>query len=153
MRPRRSRLLIVGIAAMIAAAAIAACGPGASPSRVAPSITGAWARPATADGQSAAYLTITATSGAADALLSASSPGARMVELHETSTDASGMTGMHPVARVDIPAGTAVEFKPGGYHLMLTGLSGELAAGRTLELDLVFEHAGKVVVQAEIRQG
>ena len=36
---------------------------------------------------------------------------------------------------------------------MIMGLKSELAVGGTIELDLVFEHAGKVVVQAEIRQG
>jgi hypothetical protein len=117
------------------------------------SISGAWARPAAAGGQSAAYLTMTNTSGTMDALLSATSPAAGKVELHETSIDGSGMTGMHPVARVDVPAGQAVELKPGSYHLMLMGLTGELAVGKTIELDLVFEKAGKVVVQAEIRQG
>jgi len=36
---------------------------------------------------------------------------------------------------------------------MVMGVQSELAVGGTLELDLVFEHAGKVVVVAEIRQG
>ena len=152
MRPHRSRALVIVMSA-VAAVAIAACGAGATASGSAPTISGAWVRPAAANGQSAAYFTITNTSGAADALLSATSPGASMVELHETSTDGSGMTGMHPVARLDIPAGRSVDLKPGGYHLMLMGLSGELAVGKTIELDLVFEHAGKVVVNAEIRQG
>lgn len=147
MRPHLQRLLIA-----IVAVALAACGSGAASSAAAPSVSDAWARPAAAAGESAAYFTITNSSGTADALLSATSPGAGTVELHETSTDSSGMTGMHPVARVDIPAGQAVQLKPGGYHFMLMGLTGELAVGKTIELDLVFEHAGKVVVMAEIRQ-
>lgn len=148
MRPRRLHLLIA-----VAAIVLAACGTGAAPSGGAPTVSGAWARPAVADGQSAAYFTITNPSTTNDALLSAASPSAGTVEVHETSTDSSGMTGMHPVARVDIPAGGAIQFKPGSYHLMLMRLTGELALGRTIELDLVFEHAGKVVVMAEIRQG
>ncbi len=142
MRPR-SRLLVLAAAVLLAACSSAA----------APSVSGAWARPAGADGVSAAYLTITAPSGAADALLSASSPAAEMVEIHATSTDGSGMTGMDAVSRVDIPAGGSVEFKPGGHHLMLMGLTGALTPGSKIELDLVFEHAGRVVVQAEIRAG
>jgi copper(I)-binding protein len=35
---------------------------------------------------------------------------------------------------------------------MLMGLTGELTAGGTIELHLVFEHAGEVVVKAAIRQ-
>jgi copper(I)-binding protein len=126
---------------------------GCSSTNAAPTIAQAWARPAPAGSNSAAYMTITGASGQADALLSASSPAADMVQLHEVSTDASGMTGMHPIDRLDIAAGGSVMLKPGGYHLMVMGVRSELAVGGTVELDLVFEHAGKVVVQAEIRQG
>ena len=144
MRPR-SRLLVFAVAVAIV---LAACSSGA-----APSVSGAWARPAAAAGVSAAYFTITTPSGAADALLSASSPAAASVEIHETSTDGTGTTSMHALTRVDVPPGRSIEFKPGGHHLMLMGLTGALTPGSTIELDLVFEHAGKVVVRAEIRQG
>lgn len=148
MRPYLQRLLIA-----TAAVLLAACSAGAAPSAAALSISDAWARPAGASAQSAAYMTIKNASGSADALLSATSPGAAMIGLHETTTDGAGMTGMQPVARVDIPAGASVQLKPGGYHFMLLGLTGDLAVGKTIELDLVFEHAGKVLVMAEIRQG
>jgi hypothetical protein len=149
MRSHLARLSILAVAAV----AIVACGSGAASPAAAPSIKDAWARPGAAGGQSAAYLTITSTSGAADALLSATSPSASKVELHETTTDGAGMMGMHPVARLGIPAGGSVQLKPGSYHLMLMGLTGDLAAGKSIQLDLVFERAGKVVVTAEIRQG
>ena len=146
MRPRRSQLLLA-----VAAVVLSACAAGASPSAAAPSITDAWARPAARAGVSAAYFTITSTT--ADALVSVTSPGAAMVEMHETSTDASGVTSMGAVLRCEIPSGQPVAFKPGGQHLMLMGLTSDLAVGGKLELDLVFEHAGRVVVMAEIRQG
>ena len=141
MRPR-SRLLILA-----AAIVLAAC------SNTAPTVSGAWVRPAAAGGASAAYFTVTAPSGTADALVSATSPAAGMVMLHETTTDDTGMTGMDDMARVDIPAGASVAFAPGGRHLMLTDLTGPLVPGATIELDLVFEHAGVVAVKAEVRQG
>ena len=150
MRLLLARSFIVALAAI----AIAACGPAAAPSSTAAiSISDAWARPGAAGGQSAAYLTIANTSGTADALLSATSPGAAPVQLHETTTDGAGMMGMQPVARLDVPAGGSVQLKPGSYHLMLMGLTGDLVAGKTIQLDLVFEHAGKVVVMAEVRKG
>jgi copper(I)-binding protein len=145
MHPR-PRLLSVVVATVVA---VGACSGAAS----VPTIAGAWARPAPVGGDTAAYLTITTGAGQADALLSASSPGAGTVQVHEVSTDASGMTGMHPIDRLDIPAGATVKLEPGGHHLMVMGVTSELAVGGKLELDLVFEHAGKVVVQAEIRQG
>lgn len=145
MRPSL-RVLAILVAAV---GAVAACSSAAA----APTVGQAWARPAPAGGNSAAYLTITGAAGQADALLSASSPAADMVQVHEVSTDTTGMTGMHPIDRLDIPAGAVITLKPGGYHLMVMGLKSELAVGGTLQLELVFEHAGKVVVQAEIRQG
>ena len=145
MRPS-VRLLAAVVATVVA---VVACSGAAA----APTIAQAWARPAPAGGNTAAYLTITGAAGQADALLTASSPAADMVQVHEVSTDASGMTGMHPIDRLDIPAGATVTLEPGGYHLMIMGVKSELAVGGTLELDLVFEHAGKVVVQAAIRQG
>jgi copper(I)-binding protein len=147
MRPNVRVLVALGLVALTVA--VGAC----SSASTAPTIARAWARPAPAGGNTAAYFTITASSSQADALLSASSPAADMVQVHEVSTDASGMTGMHPIDRLEIPAGTAVNLEPGGFHLMMMGIKTELAAGGTVELDLVFEHAGKVVVQAEIRQG
>jgi periplasmic copper chaperone A len=149
MRPHLPRLLIPVLLAVV----LAACGSGAGSSAGAMSISGPWARPAAAGGLSAAYFTMTNNAGTADALLAASSPVAATVEVHETSIDGSGVVAMHPVPRVDVPAGESVVLKPGSYHVMLMGLTGDLTVGKTIELDLVFEHAGKVVVQAEIRQG
>jgi copper(I)-binding protein len=138
---------------LLVAIALASVVTGCSGSSGAPTIEDVWARPGTAGAESAAYLTITGSAGGADALLSASSPGANMVELHEVSTDTDGMTGMHPIDRLDIPAGVIVRLEPGGYHLMIMGLKADLAVGGTLQLELVFEKAGKVTVEAEIRQG
>ena len=137
---------------VVVAATLAACSSAASPAP--PTVSGAWARPAMGmDKPAAAYMTITNSSGQADVLIGVSTPGATSVEIHETTTDASGMTGMHPVDRIDVPAGGTVMLKPGGFHLMIMGLTAPLEVGSTLELDLVFEHAGKVVVQAEVREG
>jgi hypothetical protein len=94
---------------------------------------GAWARPAAAGAETAAYFTIRGEAGQPDSLLEASSPDAAAVELHEVTADASGMMGMHPIDRLDIPGGgQTVELKPGGFHLMVMGLSKELAVGGTL---------------------
>jgi copper(I)-binding protein len=145
--------------AAVAVLALAACGPAgstASPSAAAsgPTVTGAWIRPPQGmDRPAGGYLVITGGS-TADALLSARSDAAAMVEVHETTTDASGMSGMHAIPRLDIPAGATVELKPGGYHLMLMEpVAGAIEVGKTVELELTFEHAGVVVVQAEGRAG
>ncbi|MGZ6343846.1 MAG: copper chaperone PCu(A)C [Candidatus Limnocylindrales bacterium] len=117
-------------------------------------VSEAWARPAAGlDQPDAAYLVISNRSGQADALLSVSSPDASSVEMHESGMDSSGMMAMRPVARIEVPAGATVTLEPGGLHLMLVGLTAPLPAGGTLQLDLRFEHAGTISVQAAVRAG
>ena len=136
----------------ILAAVVGGCGGGASaaPTTAAPTVTEAWVR-VPAGGTTAAYFTIS-TTGAADALLSVTSPASSGCTLHETTTDSSGMAGMHPIARLEVPANGTVKLAPGGYHLMMAGV-GSLTAGQHVELDLRFENAGTVKVMAEVRAG
>jgi copper(I)-binding protein len=132
-------------------AAILVVGTACTPSPGAVQVSGAWVRAAASvDGPTGGYFVVTNASGADDVLLSASSPAAGMVEMHQTTTS-GGMTGMQPVARVLVPRGGTVEFKPGGYHLMLMRLSAPLPAGTKVELTLTFQRAGSVVVQADVR--
>lgn len=134
--------------------AVVASLAGCSSAAATPAVSGAWVRPSMGSDQpAAAYLTIANASGQSDALLGASAPGAASVEIHQTSTGMNGMTGMAPVSRLEIPAGGTVTLAPGGTHLMIMGLATPLQVGGTLELRLVFEHAGTVVVRAEVRQG
>ncbi len=104
----------------------------------------------TAAGQamSSAYLSIR-NAGAADRLLSATTPVAAAVELHSMSMDGNVMR-MRQIDAVDLPTGQAVELKPGGLHLMLMGLKQTLATGSRFEMTLVFEKAGPVKVQVEV---
>lgn len=112
----------------------------------------AWARPSMGmDRAGAAYLIIVNDTGRADALLGASSPAAATVELHETSADASGQMAMHPVERIELPAAGRVALEPGGLHVMLIDLTGDLVAGQEIELTLDFEHAPDLVVRAGVR--
>jgi len=51
---------------------------------------------------------------------------------------------MRAVDKVALPAGKSVEFKPGGYHVMLMDLTGPLKEGDTVPLTLTVEdRAGK----------
>ena len=114
-----------------------------------------WIRRALADSGSgvsktAAYVTIVNRGAAPDALLSATADAAKSVELHETR-NMSGMMMMEPVPKIVVPPGARVELKPGGYHLMLIGLTRALGPGQTVTLTLVFDRAGPVTARAEVR--
>ncbi|MBP7522906.1 MAG: copper chaperone PCu(A)C [Leptothrix sp. (in: Bacteria)] len=83
-----------------------------------------------------AFMQITSTQGGR--LLSAASPVAGVVEVHEMKMDGSVMK-MGAIPALDLPAGKNVELKPGGYHVMLMDLKKELKAGDTVPLTLVVE--------------
>jgi copper(I)-binding protein len=101
---------------------------------------------------SAAYMTITSANGGK--LVSASSPVAGAVDVHEMKMEGDVMR-MRDVAALALPAGKPVELKAGGYHMMLTGLKAPLKAGDAVPIRLVVEDAkGKretVVVNAVAR--
>lgn len=46
---------------------------------------------------------------------------------------------MRQIRAVELPAGKTVEFKPGGYHVMLMDLKEQVKAGDTIPMTLVFE--------------
>ena len=60
--------------------------------------------------------------GAADQLISASSPVADEVQLHTMSMEGNTMQ-MRQVRAIDVPAAGTVELKPGGLHLSLIHIS------------------------------
>lgn len=91
----------------------------------------------------AGYMTLRNAGKTPDRLVSVSCPCAAKVEAHAVSMSGGRMT-MRPAGPVTVPAGGAVEFKPGGMHLMLTGLKAPVEAGAMQELTLVFERAGPV---------
>ncbi len=61
-----------------------------------------------------------------------------------------GEMTMRPVEFIELTAGAADEMKPGGYHIMLFDLVKPLAAGDTIQLTLVLEKAGEIVVDVPV---
>lgn len=87
--------------------------------------------------------------GAADQLVSASSPVAGEVRLHEMAMEGNVMK-MRQVKDIAVPAGGAVELKPGGLHLMLMNIKAPLTAGETVPVKLKFAKAGEVEVKMPV---
>ena len=105
---------------------------------------------ATAPGQPAAgaFMKID-NSGAADQLLSASSPAAGEVQLHQMSMEGNVMK-MGQVKDIAVPANGSVDLKPGGYHIMLMNIKAPLRAGETVPVKLKFAKAGEVEVKLPV---
>ena len=91
------------------------------------------------------------TSAQGGKLVSASSPVAGVVEIHEMSMAGNVMKMRALPGGLDLPAGKAVELKPGGYHVMLMDLKQQLKDGDTVPVTLVFEGADKKRETVEIK--
>jgi len=109
----------------------------------------AWAR-ATVPGQKAtgAFMKITAKDGAK--LVSVTSPVAGVAEVHEMKMDGDVMKMRAVAGGLDLPAGKAVELKPGGYHVMLMDLKAPLQKDTTIAVTLVFKDAKGVETKTEL---
>ena len=96
----------------------------------------------------AAWLTIRNTGGE-DRLIGAESPAAERVEIH-THIREGGVMMMRRVEGIDLPAGGEAALEPGGDHLMLLGLKGELSPEDRFPLTLLFEKAGRVDIEMRV---
>jgi copper(I)-binding protein len=85
---------------------------------------------------SGAFMQISAEQ--ATRLIAAKSPVAGVVELHEMVMEGDVMK-MRQIPGLDIVPGRVLELKPGGFHVMLIDLKGQLRGGDVVPITLVFE--------------
>ena len=124
---------------------------GAAQAQVA--VNDAWVR-ATVPAQKATGAFMRLQAAQDSKLVSASSSVARVVEVHEMALE-NDIMRMRQVPFVALPAGKAVELKPGGYHIMLIDLKKQVKEGEAVPLSLVFEDQDgrrrQLNVHAEVR--
>ncbi|MEY2731156.1 MAG: copper chaperone PCu(A)C [Betaproteobacteria bacterium] len=96
-----------------------------------------WVR-ATVAQQKATGMFAQVTSAQGGKLVAASSPVAAVVEIHEMAMENNVMK-MRAVPGLELPAGKAVDLKPGGYHVMLMGLKQQVKEGEVVPVTLVVE--------------
>jgi copper(I)-binding protein len=96
-----------------------------------------------------AYLTIVNTGLGDDRLVAASTPVAAEIGPHRMIDD-NGVMRMRPLDSVEVKAGGRTELKPGGIHLMLTGLKAPLKEGQNFPLTLTFEKAGVIAITVPV---
>ncbi|TXC66946.1 copper chaperone PCu(A)C [Piscinibacter aquaticus] len=100
-------------------------------------IADAWVRGMVAPQRATgAFMKITSPQGGK--LVGVSTPAARVAEVHEMVMQGDVMA-MRAIEALELPAGRAVELKPGGHHLMLMGIEQPLKAGDTVPLTLTIE--------------
>ena len=113
-------------------------------------VSNGWTREV-APGQTAAalYLTIANKGEGRDRLVSVETAQGE-ASLHRTSS-ADGVARMRPLDDgLEIAPQSTVELKPGGTHIMLTGLEQPPRAGQTVALTLAFERSGERPVEVRV---
>ncbi len=113
-------------------------------------VTDAWAR-ATVPGQKAtgAFMKLTAKDSVK--LVGVSSSAAGVAEIHEMKMDKDVMKMAALPNGLDLPAGKAVELKPGSFHVMLMDLKAPLTKDTNVPLTLVFQDAKGVKTNLEVK--
>jgi copper(I)-binding protein len=111
--------------------------------------THAWVR-GTVPAQKTTGAFVTLESSAEAKVVGVRSPAAQTAEIH-LSEQRGGVMHMHAVDALALPAGKRVELKPGGYHVMLMGLTRPLAAGEQVPLTFTIEDPQGRRTQLEVR--
>jgi copper(I)-binding protein len=133
---------------LLAALLLASCSKGGPPDV---RISDAWARE-TISGQTstAAYMILKNEGAGDDRLVSVSAQPPAMAMLH-SSESSDAVARMRPLdSGVAVPAGATIELKPGGTHVMVTGLRAPLNVGDTLKLTMHFEKSGEQPVNVRV---
>lgn len=108
-----------------------------------------WVRGTTpAQKATGAFMELTSSDEAA--LVSASSPLAGVVEIHNMKME-NGVMKMRHVPRLDLPAGKAVKLQPGSNHVMLMDLKQQMKKGDVVPITLQVEGKDKKVQTIEIK--
>lgn len=112
----------------------------------------AWARPANAGENGAAYFIIENRTTADDTLWSVSSEIAAAAEVHMSMRGDNGVISMQKQEFVILPAKDKVEFKPGDLNMMFVSLTRDLKVGDSIMLTLNFEKAGSLTVEVPVEE-
>jgi copper(I)-binding protein len=93
------------------------------------------------------FLLITNTGTEPDRLLAVASDIATTVDVHQM-TMVNGVMIMRPVEQpLEIAPGATLELKPGGYHVMFSGVKAGVKEGDKVKATLSFEKAGEIEIE------
>ena len=96
------------------------------------------------------YFTITNNGDESDRLVKIETDMADIVEIHNVEMD-DGVMQMVPMHDgVEIAAGESIVLEPGGFHVMLIGITESMLDGEDFTATLHFENAGEVEITVPI---
>ena len=113
-------------------------------------VSDAWIRAMPAGVPSGGYFTLHNGSSKEMALTGASTSACGSLMLHKSEMT-GGMSSMHHVDEVDVPAGGSIAFAPGGYHLMCMQATSAITPGGRVAVTLSFKDGTKLTTPFEVR--
>ena len=113
-------------------------------------VDNAWVRDLPGGAPAGGYFLLRNDGTKAAELTAASSPAFGQVMLHQ-SVQSGGVASMRDVHGVNVPPGGAVNFTPGGYHLMLMTPARKIIRGEKIPITLKFADGQAVTAQFEVR--
>lgn len=151
-RTRRRRSLVLPAALVVAALAVVVIGlwprPHAGPPRL--TVIASGVTPARVGDVASVYLVID-DDGGSDRLVSAASPMAATVTLHQTKSTSDRGDLMVDLTSLAVPARGQLALVPGGDHLMLHHVYDALDPGDVVTVTVTFERSGELTVEVPVR--
>lgn len=110
-----------------------------------------WSRATPSTAPSAGgFLTLTNKGDTPDRLVAIESPAANQTQVHEMKMDGAVMRMRELDNGIVLAPGQTVELKPGGFHVMFTGLKAPFVKDQKVAATLVFEKAGRIDVEFQV---
>ena len=143
-----NRFIRFGLAAVIMAVAIPVSTFAGSEDIT---VDGAWARATIGTSRpGVAYMTLRNVGNEVVVLTAIATPIAMKSGIHETTTNADGVSSMVPAGEITIGPGESVALEPGGLHAMLMMLQVPMIEGESFPLTLVFSDGVQMTVEVPI---
>lgn len=109
-----------------------------------------WARPGSAGGNSAGYLTIFNGTRQDQVIDGLQTDQANTTELHE-SFEENGQSGMRPTPNMTIRSGDSLVLEPGSFHIMFMDIENNWDTGDSIQVILTFSETGSVQTTLPIK--
>lgn len=105
--------------------------------------------PAVSGGDGAAYFKVNNGTDGDVKIVTIDVQGANMAMMHET-LETGGHSTMQMLGSLTVPAHGSVAFEPGHKHVMVSGISKEIAANTMTRLTLTFDDGDKAVADLPV---
>lgn len=122
----------------------------ATPAKSRMHVSHAWIRVLPGTLPAGGYAEISNTGDTSITLSSASSPAYARVMLHKSSMH-NGMSSMHMIKQLTLPAHATIKLAPGGYHLMLMQATHKVSPGDSVPITLHFADGSQLEVDFTAR--